>query len=380
MRRQVPGNAKSFTILRLFRLLRLVLALRKAGRSRKKRKGQNGADTALQFSSRVDKVVDILRDVYEVKGLSGPMRERLNWATEIIQTNNLYTISVSAGKGGSSADEDEEDELGPIRQEINEWLTLGSASAKTSTKPGGITSGEIVLKKATDNAAVEDDTAKVPPSTRTRELLKNILDGVAMDNELTDMTGIQRFDMDPATSRVVAYLSRSATSWGFNVFTLRFLLGHPESLPDPGASDAAYAPEIDPMLKNPAEVLALSSPVQNQRKGVFAFMQPRVRRAATRGAGGQFASTVRLTSLGEDVFNGTLYRSYNSQAAFGVYDDHDLPRLPVLACSGMYFLSVVSAFGSEYGQIEPHQAGQSEDSLKGQPVVPSDPGRESTSL
>ncbi|EER11839.1 hypothetical protein Pmar_PMAR015546 [Perkinsus marinus ATCC 50983] len=178
-----------------------------------------------------------------------------------------------------------------------------SASAKTSTKTWRDNELEKFLakRKATDNAAVEDDTTKVPPSTRTRELLKNILDGVAINSELTDMTSIQRLDMDPATSR--------------------FLLGHPESLPDPGASDAAYAPEIDPMSKNPAEVLALSSPVQKQRKGVFAFLQPRVRRAATRGAGGQFALTVRLTSLGEDVFNGTLYRSYNSQAALGVYDD-----------------------------------------------------------
>ncbi|EER11838.1 calcium/calmodulin-dependent 3',5'-cyclic nucleotide phosphodiesterase, putative, partial [Perkinsus marinus ATCC 50983] len=41
----------------------------------------------------------------------------------------------------------------------------------------------------------------------------------------------------------------------------------------------------------------------------------------------------------------------------------------------MYFLSVVSAFGPEYGQIEPHQAGQSEESLKGQLFVPSDRGR-----
>ncbi|KAF4703309.1 Calcium/calmodulin-dependent 3',5'-cyclic nucleotide phosphodiesterase 1B, partial [Perkinsus olseni] len=54
-----------------------------------------------------------------------------------------------------------------------------------------------------------------------------------------------------------------------------------------------------------------------------------------------------------DVATGTLYRTFNTHAALGVFSDSDLPELPLLLCSGVYFFCVVSAFGGEYGQIGP---------------------------
>ncbi|KAF4670087.1 Calcium/calmodulin-dependent 3',5'-cyclic nucleotide phosphodiesterase 1B [Perkinsus olseni] len=350
-----PGNAKSFTILRLFRLLRLVLALRKAGRSRKKRRGHHGADTALQFSSRVDRVMDILREVRETKGLSGPMRERVNWASEIINTNNLYTISVTAGKRGTSGG-DGDDELAAIRQEINEWLALGSASAKTSTKTWRDNELEKFLakKKAAAGAAADDSMTKVPLRSRTGVLLENILAGERPVIEPSDVS-VQRLDLDPATARVIGYLSRSATSWTFNVFTLRYLLGHPESLPDPEAFDASYVPELDPSSKRPAEVLAVPKTAQRRRGTVFSLVAPRLstRGSISGGVVSHSALAVKLSSLGKDVATGTLHRTFNTHAALGVFSDSDLPELPLLLCSGMYFFCVVSAFGGEYGQIGP---------------------------
>ncbi|KAF4670088.1 Calcium/calmodulin-dependent 3',5'-cyclic nucleotide phosphodiesterase 1B, variant 2 [Perkinsus olseni] len=318
-----PGNAKSFTILRLFRLLRLVLALRKAGRSRKKRRGHHGADTALQFSSRVDRVMDILREVRETKGLSGPMRERVNWASEIINTNNLYTISVTAGKRGTSGG-DGDDELAAIRQEINEWLALGSASAKTSTKTWRDNELEKFLakKKAAAGAAADDSMTKVPLRSRTGVLLENILAGERPVIEPSDVS-VQRLDLDPATARVIGYLSRSATSWTFNVFTLRYLLGHPESLPDPEAFDASYVPELDPSSKRPAEVLAVPKTAQRRRGTVFSLVAPRLstRGSISGGVVSHSALAVKLSSLGKDVATGTLHRTFNTHAALGVFSD-----------------------------------------------------------
>ncbi|KAF4722966.1 Calcium/calmodulin-dependent 3',5'-cyclic nucleotide phosphodiesterase 1B, partial [Perkinsus olseni] len=124
-------------------------------------------------------------------------------------------------------------------------------------------------------------------------------------------------------------------------------------LPDPEAFDASYAPELDPSSKRPAEVLAV--PKTTQRRGTF-FLEicfVRTRGSISGGVVSHSALAVKLSSLGKDVATGTLYRTFNTHAALGVFSDSDLPELPLLLCSGMYFFCVVSAFGGEYGQIGP---------------------------
>ncbi|KAF4654886.1 Calcium/calmodulin-dependent 3',5'-cyclic nucleotide phosphodiesterase 1B, partial [Perkinsus chesapeaki] len=354
-----PGDAQSFTILRLFRLLRLVLALRKAGSKKKARGGQQSDSTALQFSSRVDRVVDILREVKESKGVSAAMREKMDWASEIISTNKLYTISVSAGKGGT--DEDGDDELGAIRSEINDWLALASATAKTSTKTWRDDELENFLAKKRAASLADtnaENASKASHSqTRTANLLGSILAGSELITDHPDNGQINRINLDPGATRVIGYLAKSATMWSFNIFTLRYLLGHPNNIPDPEAYDASYAPELDPRLKSPAEVLASPKAAQNRRGSVLNVVASGARRSI-RGSitgGGTTTSnpalTARLTSLGHDVMTGTLYRTFNKNAALGFFDDSDLSELPLLSCAGMYFFSVVSAFGDDYGPV-----------------------------
>lgn len=114
------GN--SMALLRLLRLLRLVLVLRKA--SATKRKPQSGSST-LQFSSPVERVLEIFNQTKEMKGVPASLLAEINWACEIISGNKLYSISVDTEKSKST------DPL--LDTEIQDWLKYASDPHQAQT-------------------------------------------------------------------------------------------------------------------------------------------------------------------------------------------------------------------------------------------------------
>lgn len=115
---------RSVTLLRLLRLLRLVLVLRKVNATKKRPPPQQG--NGLNFSSPVERVLDTFEDIKNTKGVSASLRERLDWAAEIISSNKLYAINVEADKSKG-------DGQMVLEQEVQDWVQMASEVTEKSS-------------------------------------------------------------------------------------------------------------------------------------------------------------------------------------------------------------------------------------------------------
>lgn len=115
---------RSVTLLRLLRLLRLVLVLRKFNATKKRPPPQQGA--GLNFSSPVERVLDTFEEIKNTKGISASLRERLDWAADIISSNKLYAINVEADKSKG-------DGQMVLEQEVQDWVQMASEVTEKSS-------------------------------------------------------------------------------------------------------------------------------------------------------------------------------------------------------------------------------------------------------
>mmetsp|Transcript_23896 Transcript_23896/g.54438 ORF Transcript_23896/g.54438 Transcript_23896/m.54438 type:complete len:1030 (-) Transcript_23896:59-3148(-) len=109
------SGGRSLAMFRLLRLFRLVSAIRKAGGG-SSRKAKSGA--GIQFSSPVERVLEIFKDIREIKGLPVAMRDNIDWCVDIIASNRLYAISVDTDKSKQWE--------GFPETEVNEWIRLAT--------------------------------------------------------------------------------------------------------------------------------------------------------------------------------------------------------------------------------------------------------------
>jgi len=124
-------SSSGLALLRLLRLLRLILVLRKVSAEDKL---PNRSDGGLQFSSPVARVLEIFREIKEIKLLSPALKEQVDWAQDVISSNKLYSISIDLDKLKSGE--------GYLDQEVGDWVRLAcdNAGEKSSCR-------EIELEK-----------------------------------------------------------------------------------------------------------------------------------------------------------------------------------------------------------------------------------------
>ena len=122
-------DSEQVKVLRILRLLRFVLVLRKA--SAEKKRPHHGGQ-GLQFSSPVERVLEIFREIQEIKSISTSMRDQVKWASDIISSNKLYSISVDADKNKAEG-------TVFLEREVQSWVRLASeAGNETGSRDNGL--------------------------------------------------------------------------------------------------------------------------------------------------------------------------------------------------------------------------------------------------
>ncbi|CAD7960326.1 unnamed protein product [Amoebophrya sp. A120] len=133
-----PEEATSSTtlaLLRLLRLLRLVNGLRKltASANRNTRKtGRNQLDknsNSISFSSPVERVLEIFREVRAMKVIPNSLKEEITWSMDVVGSNKLYSISVDGNdyNSGQKNNASANNQNLLLEQEISEWVKIVSA-------------------------------------------------------------------------------------------------------------------------------------------------------------------------------------------------------------------------------------------------------------
>jgi len=156
-------------LLRLMRLLRLVLALRKVSAEEKT---PQRIDGGLSFSSPVERVLEIFREVKETKGLPSSLKDQVDWAVDVISSNKLYSISVDLNKLKNGQ--------GVLDQEVGDWVRL--ATELNTEKSTGV---ELELEKLLIGGSGYKRKAK-------EELINNAKD--AVHKTIVDATALLTVD------------------------------------------------------------------------------------------------------------------------------------------------------------------------------------------
>ncbi len=122
-------DSEQVKVLRILRLMRFVLVLRKAS-AEKKRPHNHGQ--GLQFSSPVERVLEIFREITEVKGISQSVKDQVKWAADVISSNKLYSISVDTDKTKAEG-------TVFLEREVQSWVRLASeAGNDTGSHDNGL--------------------------------------------------------------------------------------------------------------------------------------------------------------------------------------------------------------------------------------------------
>jgi len=173
----------SLTVLRLLKILRLLLVLQKSTDKK------NKAPAGVSFSTPVERVIEMLQEIKETKGLTAYERENIDWVADVIVSNKLYQIQVDTDQ---KAD-------GIIDLEVKEWVKK-------------VTGGPTDNKPARGN--------ELENFIMGRSKRKQTDDGSDMLRKVMVETRICRDTRDTFNR----YMSECGENWDFNIFYARELL------------------------------------------------------------------------------------------------------------------------------------------------------------
>jgi len=254
---QKPGESTTqVSLLRLLRLLRLVNGLRKLMQSKQQKTQTTNSGTGLQFSTPVDRVVDVLEECKSAKGVTPALNDDINWAKDIISSNKLYNISVglasdradgAGGKGRGTTDVHELD------QEYADWLKYASeAGEKGATWKDNEMERFLLLqtKRKEHDEAVQAARERLVKEMRQALLtfdpdipeVPRVLPSEKADEEEDELDALlsttdpetlakkkERDNMPDYITRlkdyVEAYMNRETRNWEFDVFAVNKWIG-----------------------------------------------------------------------------------------------------------------------------------------------------------
>jgi hypothetical protein len=124
-----------------------------------KKKSTAHADV-LQFSSPVERILEVLNSVRGAEGQPEAVVEKIDWTIEIIQSNKLYAITVLSGVQLSTLDSsvvfsDKNQQDLSIEYETSVWFKLASESSGDSRSWGESELDNFLKGRA--RKAVKDD-------------------------------------------------------------------------------------------------------------------------------------------------------------------------------------------------------------------------------
>lgn len=235
---------RSVTLLRLLRLLRLVLVLRKVNAAKKRPPPQQGA--GLNFSSPVERVLDTFEEIKNTKGISTSIKERLDWAADIISSNKLYSISVEADKSKG-------DGQTVLDQEVQDWVQMASEiTEKSSILDNELEKFLMGKTKKRSRDEFQEQAAKlvkadIKEAVRIAEKENGKIGGRNSDIQEAHVTGSQKPGAkglqsklkpggeDPQslspTETVEQYLEEYMGTWEFDIWKMKKWCGAERLLP-----------------------------------------------------------------------------------------------------------------------------------------------------
>ncbi|CAD7976408.1 unnamed protein product [Amoebophrya sp. A25] len=230
-----PEEATSSTtlaLLRLLRLLRLVNGLRKLTSTKRSRvSGQSG----LNFSSPVERVLEILKEVKTLKIVTKGLQEEITWAMDIVSSNKLYSISVdTSDKSGAKGSES------LLEQELSDWVRLVSDNQGTHSGPSW---QENELERFLVGQTKKREHQENLEQARRRLLLfieQDVVKRMPSDGSLRCETReeLAMNEMDYSVylsarvqSHVLAMLEEGLHIWDFNIYSFALAVGPDDVLP-----------------------------------------------------------------------------------------------------------------------------------------------------